>query len=62
MEELRESSERSFQAYGEPLENVTAFSYLRRVITVGDDYWPAVVGNLWKARNRWVRLKRILSR
>ena len=34
-----ESSERAFQAYGEPLENVTAFKYLVRVITAGDDDW-----------------------
>ena len=45
-EELRESSERAFQAYGAPLENVTSFKDLGRVMTVGDDYWPEVVGNL----------------
>ena len=34
--ELRESTERAFEAYGEPLENVTAFLYLRQVLTAGD--------------------------
>ena len=60
-EELRKISERAFQAYGEPLENVTAFRYILRVMTAGDDVWPAVVGNLQKARNIWGRLSQILS-
>ena len=33
--ELRESTERAFETYGEPLENVTAFKYLGRVLTAG---------------------------
>ena len=45
-EELRDSTDRYFQAYGEPLENVTAFRYLVQVMTAGDDDWPAVVVNL----------------
>ena len=32
--ELRESLERAFEAYGEPLENVTVFIYLGWVLTV----------------------------
>ena len=48
--ELREISERDFEAYGEPLENVTAFRYPGRVLTSGDYGWIAVVGNLGKAR------------
>ena len=60
-EELRESSERAFEVYGEPLENETAFIYLGRVMITGDDDWPAVVGNLKKARNIWGRLLQILS-
>ena len=36
-EELRESSERDFQAYGETLENVTVFKYLESLMTTGDD-------------------------
>ena len=54
--------ERAFEAYGEPLENITTFRYLRRVLTAGDNEWLAVVGNLGKARKSWGRLSQILSR
>ena len=54
--ELRESTERAFEAYGKPLENMTAFKYLGRVLTAGDDDWPEVLGNLSKARKSWGRL------
>ena len=54
--------ERSFKAYGAPLENVTAFKYLGRVMTAGYDDWHAVVGNLQRARKSWEQLLRILSR
>ena len=60
--ELKESTERTFEAYGKPLENVSAFKYLGKVMTVGDDNWPAVAGNLLKARKSWGRLWRILCR
>ena len=60
--ELRESLESSFEAYRDPLENVTLFRYLGRVLTAGDDDWIAVVGNLGKSRKSWGRLSRILSR
>ena len=45
----------------EPLENVTAFQYLGRVLTAVYNDWISVVGNLGKARNRWGRLSRIMS-
>ena len=48
--ELRESTERAFEDYGESLENLTAFKYLGQVLAVVDDDWPSVVGNLCKAR------------
>ena len=54
--------ERAFEAYRELLENVTAFRYLGRVLTAGDNDWLAVVGNLGKARNSWGKLSRILIR
>ena len=60
--ELREITERAFEAYGEPFENVTEFKYLGWVMTAGDDEWPAVVGKLQRERNSWGRLSRILSR
>ena len=61
-EELRESSWRTFQAYGELLETVTSFKYLGWVLTAGDDKWTAVAGNLRKARKSWVQMTRILIR
>ena len=49
-----------FEAYGEPLENITAFTYLGQVLTAGDYDWPVVVGNLSKVRNSCGRLLHIL--
>ena len=59
-EDLREITKRSFDAYGQPLETITSFKYLRRVMTAGEDSWPAVVGKLGKDRKSWVQLTRIL--
>ena len=58
--EIRESTEMAFEAYMEQLESVPRFTYLGRVMTAGDKYWPAVAGNLKKARRSWGRLQRIL--
>ena len=41
---------------------ITSFKYLGREISAADDDWPAVVGNLAKARSVWRRLTHILSR
>ena len=60
--EIRESAERAFEAYGGQLESVSRFTYLGRVMTAGDDDWPAVAGNLKKAWKSWGRLSRILGR
>ena len=59
-EEIRESAERDFQAYGRPFETVTSFKYLGRVLRAVDDDWAVVVGNLKKAQKIWARLMRIL--
>ena len=56
------SSEISFRAYREPLETVTSFKYLGRVLMSEDDYWLAVAVNLSKARKIWVQMTRILIR
>ena len=48
--ELRENSERAFHAYGQPVEAVSEFWYLGRLLTATDDDWPAVAGNIKKAR------------
>ena len=60
--ETRESAERAFEAYGEPIKNVTEFKYMGRVFTAGNNDWPAVVGNLGKARRSWGRLYWVLGR
>ena len=60
--ELQESTEMAFEAYRKQLEAVPNFKYLGRIMTAGDDDWPAVAGNLVRARNSWKRLTRILSR
>ena len=44
-EDMRESTERSFQSYGKPLDTVISFKYLVWVMTVGGDDWPSVAGN-----------------
>ena len=44
-EEEREVTARDFSAYGRPLEMVTSFQYLGRVISAAYDNWPAVVRN-----------------
>ena len=56
------SLERAFEAYGEPIHNVSAFRYTGRVLTAGYYDWLAVVVNLRKPRKSWGRLSRILSR
>ena len=60
--EIRESTEMAFEAYREQLESVPRFTSLGRVMMAGDDDWPAVAGNLHKARRSWGRLQRILGR
>ena len=60
--ETREISDRAFEAYGEPIQNISTFRYLGRVLTTGDDDWLTVVCNLGKARKSWGRLSRVMIR
>ena len=60
--EIQEITEIAFEVYGKQLNTVPSFKYLGRILTAGDDDWPAVAGNLGKARKSWGRLKRILRR
>ena len=48
--ETRENLEWAFSAYRQPIETVTEFRYLGRILTATDDDWPAVSGNIKKAR------------
>ena len=59
---MQVTSERAFHAYGVQMRAVTEFKYLRRVLTNTDDDWPAVAGNIRKARSNWGQLERILGR
>ena len=60
--EVRDSAEMAFEVYGEQIQTVPRFKYLGIILTEGDDDWPAVAGNLAKARKSWGRLQGILSR
>ena len=60
--EVRDSAEMTFEVYGEQLQAVSIFRYLGRILTEGDDDWPAVAGNLEKARKVLGILQGILSR
>ena len=60
--ETQENSEREFHAYGKPMEAVSEFQSLGRLLTATDDDWPAVAGNIRKSRVSWGRLARVLGR
>ena len=60
--ETRESLERAFSAYGKPMEAVTEFRYLGRILTATDDNWLEVAGNIKKARRSWGRMSWVLGR
>ena len=61
-EEKRAVTSRAFSTYGRPLEMMTSFRYLGRLISAVDNDWAAVVRNLGKAWAVWRRMTRILSR
>ena len=44
------------------MEAVSEFRYLGRLLTATDDDWPAMAGNIRKARVNWGRLARVLGR
>ena len=54
--EIRDSTDMAFEVYGHQIQSVPRFKYLGRVLTEGDDDWPAVAGNLEKAWKIWGRL------
>jgi hypothetical protein len=51
-----------FNVQGAPTENVTEFKYLGWVVNNKDDNRPTVIENLRKARMKWGRISRILSK
>ena len=54
--EIRESMKMAFEVYGQHIQSVPRFTYLGRVMMAGGDDWPAVAGNLAKARKSWGRI------
>ena len=50
----------AFEAYERPLETVTAFISIERILKESYDNWPEVFGNLQKERKCWARISRIL--
>ena len=44
------------------MEAVLEFWYLGQILTATDDNWPAVAGNIKKARRSWRRLAWLLGR
>ena len=61
-EEEREVTARAFSSYGSPLEMLTSFNYLGRVISEADNDWTVVVSNLSWEKKVWRRMLRIISR
>ena len=48
--------------YERPLEKVSSFKYLERLLTATGENWTVVITNIQKARKSWSRLARSLGR
>ena len=48
--------------YDRPLEKVSSFKYLERLLTATGENWTVVITNIQKARKSWSRLDWILGR
>ena len=61
-EEARVGAETAFSSYVHPLNTVEFFQYLGRILTMTYYDWPAVIGNIQKARRIWDCMLSILGR
>ena len=61
-EEFPMGTEIAITAYGIPLSPVTSLKCLGNVLLTAGNNWPAVVQKLWRERQKWERLCRVLSR
>ena len=61
-EENLKAVERVFKIGDQPVERVSYFKYLGRILTQDDRDWTAIAANIRKARQRWGMVARILSR
>ena len=50
----------TFTAYICPLTVVLSFKYLVWVLSASDDDFPAVIRNLWRVHQKWLRMSRVL--
>ena len=60
-EEDRLGTVTEFQDYDIPLEIVSSFKYMRRLLTATSNEWPVVIANLRKDRKSWSFLDHILG-
>jgi hypothetical protein len=54
--------QRIFHIQDQPIETVTKFKYLGRILTSRDNDWEAARCNLKKAKQRWATISRVLIR
>ena len=59
-ETIRKANEVVLSTNGTPLEKVTAFCYLGRIVAGNNSDWPAVYKNLQKAKAKWALISRPL--
>eukprot|EP00797_Seminavis_robusta_P003406 Sro1211_g252850.1 Reverse transcriptase (RNA-dependent DNA polymerase) (1066) ;mRNA; f:30706-34100 len=60
LEAVRKSREVVFTALNQPIETVTSFRYLGRILSANNNDWPAVHKNIIKARQKWAHISRPL--
>ena len=56
------AQETHISIHGTPLQTVTSFKYLGRIMSANNNDWPAIYANLAKARRKWSTLTRILTK
>ena len=61
-EDANAGAETVFRAYGQTLETVSSFKYLRMVLTASYYDWTELVSNLRKSRGKWNMMSMILGR
>ena len=61
-EEAQVGKELAITVSGIYLALVTYFKYIGRILPTADENWPEVVNNLWRARQKWAQLTRVLGR
>ena len=60
-EEAKAGEETVLRAYRTPLNPVSSFNYLGRVLMAEDGNWAVVLHNLRRVHQKWARLTRVLG-